>query len=37
MNPLRRFGLAYPEQAPMEQLRGILLGIDQNRVYLDLW
>jgi hypothetical protein len=30
MNPLRCLGLAHPEQAPMEQLRGILLEVDQN-------
>ena len=30
MNPLRGFGLAHPEQAPMEHLRGILLQIDQD-------
>ncbi len=30
MNPLRRFGLAHAEQAPMQQMNGILLEVDQN-------
>ena len=31
MNPLRRLGLAPAEQAPMQQLRGMLLEIDQDK------
>jgi hypothetical protein len=30
MNPLRCLGLTHPEQASMQQLRGILLEVDQN-------
>jgi hypothetical protein len=30
MNPLRRLGLAHPEQAPMQQLCGVLLEVDQD-------
>jgi len=30
MNPLRGLGLAYPEQAAKQQLRGMLLEVDQN-------
>jgi hypothetical protein len=30
MNPLRRFGLAHAEQAPMQQVNGMLLEGDQN-------
>jgi hypothetical protein len=30
MNPLGRLGLAHPEQAPMEDLRGVLLEVDQD-------
>jgi hypothetical protein len=30
MNPLCRLGLAPPEQAPMQQLRRILLEVDQD-------
>jgi hypothetical protein len=31
MNPLRRLGLAHAEQAPMQQLRGVLLEVDQDK------
>ena len=31
MNPLCRLGLAHAEQAPMQQLRGILLEVDQDK------
>jgi len=30
MDPLRRLGLPHAEQAPMEQLNGILLEVDQQ-------
>jgi hypothetical protein len=30
MNPLRGLGLAHAEQAPMQQLRRILLEVDQH-------
>jgi hypothetical protein len=30
MNPLRSLGLAHAEHVSMEQLRGILLEVDQN-------
>jgi hypothetical protein len=31
MNPWRRLGLAHAEQAPMQQLRGVLLEIHQDK------
>jgi hypothetical protein len=37
MNPLGRFGLAHPEQASMEQWRGILLEIDQDEQQPIFW
>ena len=30
MNPLRRFGLAHAEHAAMEEVRGMLLEVDEN-------
>jgi len=30
MNPLCRLRLAHTEQAPMQQLRGVLLEVDQD-------
>jgi len=30
MKPLRRLGLAHAEQAPMQQLRGVLFEVDQD-------
>ena len=31
MNPLRRFGLAHAKQASVEQVRGMLLEVEQNK------
>jgi hypothetical protein len=31
MNPWRRLGLAYPEQAPVQHVCGMLLEVDQDK------
>jgi hypothetical protein len=30
MNPLGRFGLAHAKQAPMQEVKGMLLEVDEN-------